>query len=111
MFNATEAFNIAISSASHYSGELMHIIAQVLLVPVIIILIIFFLYSIINCGILLAEYYKRRKANINSQKIKNILLDIKDSENLSDIKNIIKKSDLSTSHKNALIEVAENCNI
>jgi biopolymer transport protein ExbB/TolQ len=112
MFNATETLNIAISSTSAYTREIMHVISQILLVPVIICLIIFFLYSILNCGILLAEYYKRRKANITSQKIRNILIDIKNSENsLKNIKNIIRGSNLSVSHKNALIDVAENCNM
>ena len=112
MFNATETLNIAISSASAYTRETMHVISQILLVPVIVCLIIFFLYSIINCGILLAEYYKRRKANVTSQKIRNIIMDIKYGENnLKNIKNIIKRSNLPISHKDALMDVAENCNM
>ena len=112
MFNVTEVFNIAVSSAGKYSGDFMHVISQILLVPVIVCLIIFFLYSILLFGILLAEYYKRRKAKISSEKIKGIILDIKYSgDNLRAIKKVITSSDLSSSHKDALVEVAENCNM
>jgi biopolymer transport protein ExbB/TolQ len=87
-------------------------ISQILLIPVVVCLIIFFLYSILSLGILFAEYYKRRQANITSKKLKKIMLDLKHSENsLKNVKDIIVKSNLSNSHKDALIDVAENCNM
>lgn len=112
MFNASETLNIAISSLNQYSGDIMHVISQALLVPVILLLIIFFLYSILICGILLGEYYKRRKTNISSEKIKKMILDLKDCENnLQNVDNIITKSNLSDSHKKALIDVTEHCDM
>jgi len=101
------------------SENLLHSITQVLLIPVIVILIIFFIYSIASIGILIAEYYNRRKEKIKYQDNKKLILDLKKSsandsdstELLKNIKNIIKKSNIPYYSKKALFTIAENNNL
>ena len=100
--------------------ETLHTISQTLLWPVIILLVIFFIYSILNIGILIAEYYKRRKEGSDSVDSKRIIRDLKivvddksDSIDASinvinNIRRIINKSNLPFYSKEALVEITEN---
>jgi len=95
---------------------ILHSIAQILLWPVIIILIIFFIYSILNIGILIAEYYKRYKEGIHSQDVKKIMLNLKSvmlnnsgsSDFERDFRKIISKSKIPQYSKNALNLIIDN---
>lgn len=112
MLNITRTISILIDTASTTSGDIMHSISQTLMIPVIIILTIFFIYSIIHCGVIVSEYYKRRKNDLNSNKVKNIIMDLNDNkDDLKNIKDAIKRSDLHTFQKRAIIEVIENNNL
>jgi len=52
VFNTSETFNVAISNAGTYTSDFFHVISQILLIPVVVGVIIFFFYSIISSGIL-----------------------------------------------------------
>ena len=98
------------------SQTILHSISQILLWPVILVLIIFFIYSILNVGILIAEYYKRNKEGIGSEDIKRILLNLRlvmidnsDSLNIAmSFRNIISKSKIPQFSKDALDSIIDN---
>lgn len=88
----------------------MHAISQSLLTPVMVVLAIFFIYALINLGILLSEYYRRRKLNYDVKKIIPQLLDAKNRKNSDDISRIINEGQLPLSHKEVLKTLAESSN-
>jgi len=63
------------------------------------ILAIFFIYALINLGILLSEYYRRRKLNYDVKKLISQFLDAKNSKNPAQISRIINEGQLPLSHK------------
>jgi len=86
----------------------MHAISQSLLIPVMAILAIFFIYALINLGILLSEYYQRRKLNYDVKKLISQFLDVKNSKNPDEISRIINEGQLPLSHKEVLRTLAES---
>ena len=88
----------------------MHAISQSLLIPVMAILAIFFIYALINLGILLSEYYRRRKLNYDVKKLISQFLDVKNSKNPDEISRIINEGQLPLSHKEVLRTLAESSN-
>jgi biopolymer transport protein ExbB/TolQ len=86
----------------------MHAISQSLLIPVMAILAIFFIYALINLGILLSEYYRRRKLNYDVKKLISQFLDAKNSKNPAQISRIINEGQLPLSHKEVLRTLAES---
>ncbi len=88
----------------------MHAISQSLLIPVMAILAIFFIYALINLGILLSEYYRRRKLNYDVKKLISQFLDAKNSKNPAQISQIINEGQLPLSHKEVLRTLAESSN-
>ena len=44
-----------------FIGNISHLVSQSFLIPVMIVLAIFFVYALINLGVLMAEYYKTKK--------------------------------------------------
>jgi len=88
----------------------MHAISQSLLTPVMVVLAIFFIYALINLGILLSEYYRRRKLNYDVKKIIPQLLDAKNRKNSDEISRIINEGQLPLSHKEVLKTLAESSN-
>lgn len=118
MLNNTNFLNMGLLNIEPLSETFMHSISQVLLTPVIILLIIFFIYSILSVGILIAEYYKRRKMGIGSQDNKVLILEIKKtfinstSDNiLKNIRHVLINSKIISSSKKALISIYENNNL
>jgi biopolymer transport protein ExbB/TolQ len=112
VFNASETLNEIISSISSFTPDFLHNISQILFFLFVICVIVFFLYSILCSGILLAEYFQRRKNNITSREIKHIMMDIKYGDHsLKNIHDIIMESNLSTLHKDALVDVAKYCDM
>ncbi len=49
------------TSINEMFNSALHSITQILLIPVMVVLAIFFIYALINMGILIAEYYKTEK--------------------------------------------------
>jgi biopolymer transport protein ExbB/TolQ len=93
--------------SSGFTGA-MHAISQSLLIPVMIVLVIFFAYSLINMGILIAAYYKRRKLKFDFKHFVVQILSVKDHGGPDEIIKIVKGVDLPLSHKEVLITLAES---
>ena len=96
-------------SSTFSSG--MHAISQSLLVPVMVVLTIFFLYALLNLGILMAEYYKRRKVNFNLNKFVNQLLSIKNKKDSNELVGIIEAGNIPKTHKEALKTLINSSNV
>lgn len=89
----------------------MHDIAQSLLIPVLLILTIFFIYALIQLGILLAEYYKRRQNRFDVKNFVNQLLLLKGQVSNDEINKIVESSEIPQSHKEVLITVANSSDV
>jgi biopolymer transport protein ExbB/TolQ len=99
---------------SQIFNEVLHEVSQSLLIPVMIILALFLIYSIISLGILLAEYYNRKKPKIDFKYLLGqiLSLNIQNKENKSDrIIELINSSDMSSDHKKVLSNLAITSNI
>lgn len=96
-------------SSTFSSG--MHAISQSLLVPVMVVLTIFFLYALLNLGILMAEYYKRRKVNFNLNKFVNQLLSLKNKKDSDELVGIIEAGNIPKTHKEALKTLINSSNV
>jgi biopolymer transport protein ExbB/TolQ len=89
----------------------MHAVTQSLLIPVMLVLSIFFIYALINLGILLAEYYKRRKANFDVKQFINQILMIKDRKDPDEIVKVIEEGEIPISHKEVLKTLVSSSNV
>jgi biopolymer transport protein ExbB/TolQ len=87
---------------TNVSSNTMHVVSQSLLIPVMAILVIFFIYSLINLGTLFAEYYKRKKLNIDFKHVQRLILSISDHGSSEDIIKVIEESELPINHKETL---------
>ena len=96
-------------SSTFSSG--MHAISQSLLVPVMVVLTIFFLYALLNLGILMAEYYKRRKVNFSLNKFVNQLLSLKNKKDSNELVGIIEAGNIPKTHKEALKTLINSSNV
>ncbi|MGB9977940.1 MotA/TolQ/ExbB proton channel family protein [Methanobacterium sp.] len=97
-----------------YDGMLsttLHAISQSLLIPVMVILAIFLVYSLINLGILIAEFYKRRKTRFDVKHFINQVLSVDDTKNPDKIIRIIEDGKIPQNHKEVLITLAKNSNV
>lgn len=94
---------------SFYSvlSETFHNVSQILLIPVIIILLIFVIYSVISLGGLLFEYYNRRKTRTNFEEIEDIMMAIKSQKSPEKIIKMIKDCKMPLHHKEIIIKLAE----
>lgn len=90
------------ASINDMFSSMVHAITQSLLIPVMIVLSIFFIYALINLGILLAEYYKRRKAKLDLKHFINQLLLVKDRKNPDEIIKVVEAGEIPKSHKKVL---------
>ena len=88
----------------------MHAITQCLLTPVLIILSLFFIYALINMGILLAEYYKRRKHEFDIKQFINQILAV-NGGNHDEIIKVIEEGKIPKRHKEVLKTLAESSNV
>lgn len=99
---------------SQLFNEVLHEVSQSLLIPVMIILALFLIYSIISSGILLAEYYNRKKQKIDFKYLLGQILSLntQNKENKSNtIIELINSSDMSSDHKKVLSNLAITSNI
>ncbi|MDI6725155.1 MAG: MotA/TolQ/ExbB proton channel family protein [Methanobacterium sp.] len=85
-------------------GAALHVIAQSLIIPVIIGLLSFMVYAIINFGGLISEYSGRIKFDVG--KVEKIIKDISNSGTPENIMEVVEKSDLPQNHKEILIKLA-----
>ena len=89
----------------------MHAISQSLLMPVMIVLTIFFIYALINLGILLGEYYKRRKTNFDLKDFINQILSLKHGNDHQEIIRVVEASEIPKGHKNVLMTLVNSSGV
>lgn len=92
-------------------NDTLHVISQSLLIPVMIVLAAFFIYALINLGILIAEYYKRKNNKIDIKGTINNILSVKGRKNTDELVNIINNAGISFSHKNTLMTLANSSSV
>jgi biopolymer transport protein ExbB/TolQ len=92
-------------------NDTLHVISQSLLIPVMVVLAIFFIYALINMGVLIAEYYKKRNNKIDTKNIIRQILSLKDQKNSNELMNVIKNAEIPQSHKNVLITLVNSSNV
>ncbi len=83
---------------------ILNVIAQSLLLPVMILLVIFIIFSIIELGSIIAEYTSRKKISVEDKT--EIIENIVTSENKENIAKVIKNSKLTKNDKELLCSVA-----
>lgn len=84
---------------------ILNVIAQSLLLPVMILLVIFIIFSVIEIGALLAEYTGRKK--IEGQEKEIIIKNIVSCENQEQICQVINYSKLNKYDKDVLCSIAK----
>jgi len=87
----------------------LNVISQSLLIPVIVILLIFVVYSVITLGELISEYTSRKRIPV--LKIIDLINQISSANSSTELKEIILSSELSKSQKDVLIEIANSKNL
>ena len=90
------------------SGAL-YVVAQSLLLPVIVILLVIMVYAIIQLGGILSEYSSRNKTDAG--EIERIIKSISNPGTPDTIKEVLEGSNLPQSHKEILKKIAANKDI
>ncbi|MEN4018716.1 MAG: MotA/TolQ/ExbB proton channel family protein [Methanobacterium sp.] len=87
----------------------LHVISQSLLIPVIVGLLAFMVYAIINFGGLISEYSGR--INFDAGKVEKLIKEISNPGTPENIMEVVEKSGLPQNHKEILIKIAGSSNI
>lgn len=101
---------MAAASVNDIFTSTMHAVTQCLQTPVMIVLSIFFLYALINMGILLADYYKRRKQEFDIKQFINQILAVKGG-NCDEIIKVIEAGKIPKRHKEVLKTLVGSSNV
>ena len=99
---------VAIPGSEMLSSSL-HVIAQSLLIPVIVGLLAFLIYAIINFGGLISEHSSRIR--FNSENVEELIMNISNPGTSEDIIKAVNESELPRSSKEVLIKIASTPNI
>ena len=83
---------------------ILNVIAQSLLIPVMILLVIFIIFAVIEIGALLSEYTSRKKLTVEETTI--LIRNIATCESQEQICQVINYSQLTTPDKELLCEIA-----
>ncbi len=86
--------------------SLLNVIAQSLLIPVIVILLIFAFYVVISLGSLIAEYTSRREVSV--KEIDTLIENIDKSTSLEEVRSLITKSHINKSQKKVLMKLIDS---
>ncbi|MGL4669335.1 MAG: MotA/TolQ/ExbB proton channel family protein [Methanobacteriaceae archaeon] len=89
--------------------SIIHIVSTSLLVPVVILLIIFVIYSILSFGGFVSERLKRKPFKID--EIEGLLRNFNNSSNYQEIESYIKETRLNEVEINILLKIVENHNL
>jgi len=100
---------MAAITASGILTTIINVIAESLIIPVLILLVIFILLVLIQLGGVLAEYSQRVK--LSDKELDNIINSINDSENSEQIIKIINESKLNNNIKKILIKITNIDNL
>lgn len=87
--------------SSIFTGTL-HTLTQSFLIPVMVVLTIFFIYALINLGILVAEYYKRKQNGFDFKTFINQLLTVQNRNDNEEIIKVIENGQIPLNHKEVL---------
>jgi biopolymer transport protein ExbB/TolQ len=93
---------MVIASIGNTFNSSLHIITQSFLIPVMAVLVIFFIYALINLGILIAQYYKRKQKQFDFKHFIDQFLMESRNGNTAELSNIIESAKISRSHKEVL---------
>lgn len=90
-------------------STVINVVAESLLIPVLILLVIFILLVLIEVGGTLAEYSNRTK--ISDEELDNIINSIAVSKSSEEIKRIINYSKINKESKNVLMKIINTSNL
>lgn len=99
---------VAIPGSEMLSSSL-HVIAQSLLIPVIVGLLAFLIYAIINFGGLISEHSSRIR--FNSENVEELIMNISNPGTSEEIIKAVNESELPRSSKEVLMKIASTPNI
>lgn len=99
---------VAIPGSEILSSSL-HVIAQSLLIPVIIGLLLFMLYAIISFGGLISEYTGRIKYNV--KEMEGVIRSISNPGSPEKVISVVENSNMPQSYKEILINLASNSDL
>ncbi|MCK9151888.1 MotA/TolQ/ExbB proton channel family protein [Methanobacterium alcaliphilum] len=94
---------------SEVLSNLLYLIAQSLLIPVIVVLLIFIIYAVLSLGGFITERFARTKFDVD--KIEQLIRNISNSSNPQEMKEKVDESDLSANQKIVLIKIISNYDI
>jgi len=89
-------------------GNMSHSVSQSLMIPVMLVLAAFVIYALINLGVLLAEYYKRRKIKFDFNGFIGQILSVKDQKNSEELVRVIENGDIPQNHKKILLNLVKS---
>ncbi|AMD16722.1 flagellar motor protein MotA [Methanobrevibacter sp. YE315] len=89
--------------------SLIHILSESLLTPVIILLVISVIIVILSFGGVINEYISRKP--ISSKELEDLIRKVSFSNNVSEMKSVIEKSNLFDYQKEILVRIANNHDI
>lgn len=89
-------------------GNMSHSVSQSLMIPVMLVLAAFVIYALINLGVLLAEYYKRRKIKFDFNGFIAQILSVKDQKNSEELVMVIEDGDIPQNHKKILLNLVKS---
>jgi biopolymer transport protein ExbB/TolQ len=102
---------MVIASIENTFNSSLHIITQSFLIPVMAVLVIFFIYALINLGILIAQYYKRKQKQFDFKHFIDKFLKESRNGNTAELSNIIESAKISRSHKEVLTTLLTTDNV
>ena len=94
-----------------FIGNISHLVSQSLLIPVMIVLAIFFVYALINMGVLIAEYYKKKNNKNDIRNVISQILSLKDQKSPDELISIIETAKIPQSHKNVLLTLIKSSDV
>ena len=94
---------------SEILSNLLHLIAQSLLIPVIIVLIAFITFAILSLGSFITEKFARTKFNVDQTE--KLIGAISKSSNPEEMKEKVRQYELPVKQKNVLIKIISNHDI
>lgn len=83
--------------------SLINTVAQSLLIPVLIVLVVIIIWTLVEIGIIVAEYSKRAK--ITDEQLDAIVMNVSHVENTDQVEYIIRSSNLNKEYVDVLLKV------
>ncbi|RAP50041.1 MAG: hypothetical protein BZ136_02295 [Methanosphaera sp. rholeuAM74] len=83
--------------------SLINTVAQSLLIPVLIVLVVIIIWTLVEIGIIVAEYSKRAK--ITDEQLDAIVTNVSHAENTDQVEYIIRSSNLNKEYVDVLLKV------